>query len=95
LQVGGEVEWSVEVAGYGGVDSEGVDEVHGGVGDGAEDEGWHADVPADGMRAAEGVQEVFLRVVEIGFDGYAWVVLFLGGCRGAEVDAGTLLGIDG
>ena len=44
------------------------------------------------MRGAEGPEEVFLRVVEVGFEGYAGGSFFLGGCGGAEVHAGEVLG---
>jgi hypothetical protein len=52
---------------YAGVDTEGKDEIHCGVWDGAEDAGGHADVPVDVVLFTEGPEEVFLLVVEIGF----------------------------
>lgn len=69
------------------VDGERVAEVHGCVGDGAEDAAGHADGVVERVGRAPFLQDVFLGVVEIWLDGDAGVG-FTGWERGwAEVDA--------
>ncbi len=75
---------------HGGVDGERVDEVHGGVLHGAEDEGGADDVPVRACLGAMCGQDVFLRVVEVGLERDARVGFVVGGCDGAEVGAVVL-----
>lgn len=70
-----------------GIDGDGEGDVHGGVGDCAEDERRPRDVPGDVVLRGEGVEVVFLRVVEVWLEEHPRVVLFLGDGRGAEVES--------
>lgn len=74
----------------GGVDGERIEEVHGGVLDGAEDEGGADDGPVRGRLGAVRGEDVFLRVVEVGLEGDARVGLVVGRVEGPEVAAVVL-----
>jgi hypothetical protein len=62
-------------------------EIHGCVGNGAEDTCWHTNIPANRVLVTERPQAIFLGVVEIGFERYARCGFDLRKSRGAEVDA--------
>jgi hypothetical protein len=91
VQVAGEGERGVAVGADGGVDGEGVEGVHGGVVDGADDPRRADDIPGcTGVGLAVVEQKVFLGVVEVGFEGDAGIGFEEGGAGAAEVDAVVL-----
>ena len=73
---------------HGSVDGEGMECVHGCVVDGANDPCRADDVPGcGGIGFAVSIEEVFLRVIEIGFEGDTGVGFDVGSAGAAEVDA--------
>lgn len=87
-EVAREDERLVQVRLHGGVDGQRVEEVHGGVADGAEDEGGAEDGEVRGwVLGAVRCEEVFLCVVEVWLQGDAGVGFDVWGCGWAEVAA--------